>query len=158
MTVVTQSVITTVLSLLHLIDVLVCKIYHFLCYEAQLTECCGHVYYQSCVKKVKTAVADREYSFPICRRANFKTIAHHEANRAIKELLIYCPNNKEGWGKRSWTGALGGLNRHLKDSKVECRRCVLSLGYHAMRRHLTTLRSSVAVWCKPQQMWTRYPQ
>ena len=86
------------------------------------------------------------YSFPMCREANFKTIAHHEANRAIKELLIYCPNNKEGWGKHSWTGALGGLNRHLKDCKVECRKCVLSLGYHAMRRHLTTLRSSVAVW------------
>ena len=119
-------------------DRLICKICHFPCYEAQLTECCGHVYCQSCGDKVKI-VADREYSCPMCREANFKTIAHHEANRAIKELLIYCPNNKEERGKCSWTGPLGGLNRHLKDCKVECRRCGLSLGYHAMRRHLATL-------------------
>ena len=94
-------------------DRLVYKICHFPCYETQLTECCEHVYCQSCVEKVKT-VADREYSCPMCREANFKTIAHHEANRAIKELLIYCPNNKEEWGKCSWTGALGGLNTYAE--------------------------------------------
>ena len=121
-------------------DRLVCKIFHFPCYEAQLTECCGHVYCQSCVDKMKT-VADCEYSCPMCCKTNFKTIAHHEADRTIKELLIYCPNNKEEWGncKCPWTGALGGPNRPLKDCKIECRRCGLSLGYHAMRRHLATL-------------------
>ena len=35
-------------------DRLVCKICHFPCYETQLTECCGHVYCQSCVEKEKT--------------------------------------------------------------------------------------------------------
>ena len=119
-------------------DRLVCKICQFPCSEAQLTECCGHVYCQSCVEKVKI-VADREYSCPMCREVNFKTIAHHEANRTIKELLIYCPNNKEGWGKCSWTGALRDVNSHLKNCKVKCRKCGISLGYHAMRRHLATL-------------------
>ena len=119
-------------------DRLVCNICQFPCCKTQLTECCGHVYCQPCVEKVKT-VADREYSCPMCREVNFKTIAHHEADRTIKELLIYCPNNKEGWGKCSWTGALGNINRHLKNCKVECRRCGVSLGYHAMRRHLATL-------------------
>ena len=109
-------------------DRLVCRICQFPCYKAKLTECCGHVYCQPCVQKVKTVV-DRECLCPICREPNFKTFSHHEADRTIKELLIYCPNNKEGWGKCPWTGALGGLNRHLKDCKVECRRCGLSLGY-----------------------------
>ena len=43
-------------------------------------------------------------------KVNFKTIVQHEANHKIKKLLIYGPNNKEGWGKFSWTAVLGGLN------------------------------------------------
>ena len=119
-------------------DRLVCNICQFPCYKAQLTECCGHVYCQPCVEKVKT-VANRKYLCPVCRVVDFKTIAHHEANRTIKELLIYCPNNKVERGKCSWSGALRDVNKHLKDCKVECRRCGLSAGHHAMRRHLATL-------------------
>ena len=37
------------------------------------------------------------------------------------------------------TLALRNINRHLKDCKVECRRCGVSVRYHAMRRHRATL-------------------
>ena len=73
-------------------DRLVCKICQFPCFKTQLTDCCGHVHCQLCIEKVKT-VADREHLCPMCGEANFKTIAHREADRTIKELLIYCPNN-----------------------------------------------------------------
>ena len=95
MTVVTQSVSTTVLSIFHLIDWCV-KFAFFHVMKRSLQNIAGTAIASPAgVEKEKT-VADREYSFPMCREANFKTIAHHEANRAIKELLIYCPNNKEG--------------------------------------------------------------
>ena len=116
-------------------DRLLCKICQFTCREAQLTECCGHVYCHPCLEKMKK-VADREYLCPMCRTAGFKTIAHHEANRTIKELHIYCPSNKLGRVKCSWTGTVVDVNMHLKNCKIECRRCDILLNYHPMRRHL----------------------
>ena len=116
-------------------DRLLCKICQFTCRKAQLTECCGHVYCQPCLEKMKK-VADREYLCPMCRTAAFKTIAHREADRTIKELQIYCPSNKLGRVKCSWTGALADVSLHLKNCQIECRRCSILLGYHPMRRHL----------------------
>ena len=76
---------------------------------------CSHVYCQACLYKVKT-IPGREYLCPMCRSANFKTISHHEADRTIKELKVYCPHKTEiraghimclGWGT-------GDVNRHLE--------------------------------------------
>ena len=117
-------------------DRLVCKICQLPCSKAQLSECCGHVYCQSCLYKVKT-IPGREYLCPVCRSAYFKTISHHEADRTIKELKVYCPYKRLGRGiSCAWVGALGDVNRHLRGCKIQCRRCGELLGYHSMIKHL----------------------
>ena len=118
-------------------DRLVCKICQFPCSKAQLSECCGHVYCLPCLAKVK-AIRDGDYLCPMCRAPNFKSIAHHEADRTIKELQVYCPNKVLGRGKCEWVGALGDVDKHLKECKMQCRRCGVLLGYYSMVRHLAS--------------------
>ena len=101
---------------------------------------------QPCLVKMKK-VADHEYLCPMCRTADFKTIAHHEADRTIKELHIHCPSNKLGHVKCSWTGTVVDVNMHLKDCKIERRRCGILLGYHPMRRHLAASSLFLCKYC-----------
>ena len=83
-------------------DRLVCKICQFPCREAQLTECCGHVFCKNCLTKFKSSTVV-SHACPMCRQEPFTTFPHREGDREIKMLKVYCPNKNDGCG---WTGEL----------------------------------------------------
>ncbi|XP_065900400.1 tripartite motif-containing protein 43C-like isoform X2 [Dysidea avara] len=74
-------------------DRLQCVICHFMCRDPQLTQCCGHSCCKSCLEEWKRT--NSSHACPTCRRRRVKTVAHHEADRTIKDLRVYCSNNSD---------------------------------------------------------------
>ena len=98
-------------------DRLVCKICQSPCREAQLTECCGHVFCKCCLSKLRSS-ATVSQACPTCREEPFNAFVQREADREIKALKVYCPNKKDGCG---WTGELVSIVKH--NPLQQCGRC-----------------------------------
>ena len=94
-----------------------CKICQSPCREAQLTECCGHVFCKCCLSKLRSS-ATVSQACPTCREEPFNAFAQREADREIKALKVYCPNKKDGCG---WTGELVSIVKH--NPLQQCGRC-----------------------------------
>jgi len=100
---------------------LVCKICHSPCRKAQLTTCCGQIFCESDLTKLKgSAVIDKVC--PICRSDDFKAYPQLEADREINALQVYCPNKGLGRGCL-WVGELVYLGSHLSSCEVDCDKC-----------------------------------
>ena len=78
-------------------DRLVCKICHLPCREAQMSECCGHVFCKTDLQAMKTST-NLSYSCPMCRVTPLHAYPNRAVDREIKELKVYCPNKKHGCG------------------------------------------------------------
>ena len=115
-------------------DRLVCKICQSPCHQAQLTECCGHVFCKCCLNKFRssTVLIDVSQACPMCREESFNAFAQREADREIKALKVYCPNKKDGCG---WTGELASIVGHDKVPQ-KCKRCDKCIHYSDI--HLPT--------------------
>ena len=102
------------------LDRLICKICQSPCREAQLTECCGHVFCKCCIKKLRSTTTVSQ-ACPTCRVEPFNAFAHREADREIMALKVRCPNKEDGYG---WTGELTNIVAHEPPQKCErCDKC-----------------------------------
>ena len=103
-------------------DRLQCVICHFMCRDPQLTQCCGHSCCKSCLEEWKRT--NSSHACPTCRRRRVKSVAHHEADRTIKDLRVYCSNNSGGC---PWTGPLRQVEAHLSSCDTSnIRQCYTS--------------------------------
>ena len=101
-------------------DRLVCKICHFPCREAQVTECCGYMFCKCCLIKFRSSTSISQ-ACPTCRQESFTTFPHRGDDREIKALRVNCPNVKGGCG---WTGELVSIVGHKPFQKCErCDKC-----------------------------------
>ena len=116
-------------------DRLICNICQSPCRETHGTECCGHVFCKCCLTRFRSSTAVSQ-TCPMCREESFKTFAHREADRKIKELKVRCPNKKDGCG---WTGELVNIVGHKPSQKCKrCDKCDNIIHYSDMARHLPT--------------------
>jgi len=118
-------------------DRLVCKICYLPCRDAQLTECCGHVFCKFCIMRFNSSYAV-SHACPMCRVEPFSTFPQREADREIKALKVYCPNKIDGCG---WTGELGSIVGHKRPHKRKCKKCDKCdevIHYTVMKNHETT--------------------
>ncbi len=72
-----------------------------------LTECCGQLFCDGCLKKW----LQKQKTCPHCREINFVSIKDKRMKRAIDSLKVYCPNRSKGCDKIT---ALGECNQHLE--------------------------------------------
>jgi len=127
-------------------DRLVCKICHFPCRKAQLTTCCGQIFCESDLTKLKgSTVIDKVC--PICRSDDFKAYPQLEADREINALQVYCPNKELGCGCL-WVGKLADLDSHLSSCEVGCDKCGELLPYKSFRMHIDSECPCYCQYCK----------
>ena len=124
-------------------DRLICKICHLPCREAQLSECCGHVFCKRDLEKMRASAAVT-YACPICRVEPFNTYPNRAVDREIRELHIHCVNAKDGC---TWTGELARVNEHLTKCEITCSNCQQSIHYTAMTSHITTKCPCYCQYC-----------
>ena len=92
-------------------DRVICKICHLPSREPYLSVCCGYIFCKCCMNNVKaSAIAN---VCPVCRDEEFVTVPNKQIDREIKELHIYCSNNKKDC---KWQGELSDINSHLESS------------------------------------------
>ena len=75
---------------------------------------------------------------PVCRKDQFVSFPHYQADREIKEFLIYCPNKSNGC---EWIGELNDIKRHVRNGKccdLKCSKCDETVTSNEMKSHLDT--------------------
>ena len=115
-------------------DKLMCKICQLPCREAQKSDCCGNVFCNRDLEKMKAATTV-SYACPICRTEPFKTYPDHAVDREIKGLRIYCQNKRIGCGC-NWSGTLDQIDAHLNKCEIACEHCKEVVHYTAMISHI----------------------
>ena len=127
-------------------DRLVCKICHSPCRKAQLTTCCGQIFCESDLKKLKGSTTI-EKRCPICRSNDFNAYPQLEADREINALQVYCPNKELGRGCR-WKVELANLVNHLSSCKVGCDKCGEVLPHKTYQMHIQNDCPCYCPYCK----------
>ncbi len=86
--------------------------------DPSLTECCGHNFCQSCIKRVKR----RNGACPRCKSVRVRTVNNRQLRNSIATLKIRCKHYKKnelaGCGC-NWIGTLESLERHLSEGQEE---------------------------------------
>ena len=89
--------------------------------DAQITDCCGQHFCDSCLKQSRAQRNGKRC--PHCQKTRFQNYLNKEKVREINALLVYCVHESEGC---EWVGELAAIKEHLKDNKgcghvqVEC--------------------------------------
>ncbi len=94
-----------------------------------LTECCGQLFCDGCLKKW----LQRQNTCPHCRKANFNNMVNKRMKRAIDSLKIYCPNRSKGRDKFT---TLGERNQHLEKCLFVKVKCSENCGERMLRKEL----------------------
>ncbi len=94
-----------------------------------LTECCGQLFCDGCIKKW----LQKQKTCPHCREANFNNMKDLRMKRAIDSLKIYCPNRSKGCDKIT---TLGECNQHLKKCLFVEVSCTKKCGERMLRKKL----------------------
>ena len=128
-------------------DWLICSICSFPSREPYLTGCCGQTFCKSCLEVAKKTsyIID---ACPKCHNNNFITIPHHQANKAVESLQVFCTNKKKGC---NWQGEVNTVTDHIKSSdgcKFEDLTCPNECGMYFQRQHLTNHIEDECVGCK----------
>ena len=117
-------------------DMLVCKICQYPSREPHLSACCGHTFCKSCLDGAKKATIITD-ACPMCRSEEFFTIANKQANRAVKNLRVFCTNKELGC---EWQGEVNDIVSHLQNDigcKFEEITCPNKCGKSLQRQYLT---------------------
>ncbi len=123
-------------------DDLVCPICHLVCREPQQSECCGKVFCNICVTKLKQSdyvymVHNNNPSCPNCRSEPLQCFTDKRSNRSILNLKVSCKRLKKGC---KWQGTLQEAERHSEDCDyrvIVCsNRCQKKIYRHKLKRHL----------------------
>ena len=101
--------------------------------DPNLTSCCGQHFCQVCINQIQT----NYQPCPLCKNTKFTVMLDKKQIRKVLELKVYCTMKEQGC---SWTGELGGLNRHLEDCQyvtISCTKgCGVTLQRHCMAVHI----------------------
>ncbi|XP_065901696.1 TNF receptor-associated factor 5-like [Dysidea avara] len=118
-------------------DRVVCKICHYPCRDAHLTNCCGAHFCASCLKQTRKGSAVNK-ACPMCRVEKFKVFPNKQLDREIKGLKVHCSNRKTGC---IWQGEINDFTKHVDDDcqfvDVECPSgCDTKLKRQCVKDHL----------------------
>ena len=125
---------------------------HFLCplcrhltRDPNLTSCCGQHFCQVCINRIQT----KHQPCPFCKETKFTVMLDKKQNQKVFELKVYCTMKEQGC---SWTGKLGGLNRHLNDCQYVTISCTKGCGVffqrHCLAAHIAELCPKRDFKCK----------
>ena len=118
------------------VDWLICSICSYLSREPYLSGCCGQTFCKSCLESEKKANSITE-ACPKCQNEEFVAIPHHQANKILKSLHVFCINKKKGC---EWQGEVDAVTSHLEGSnscQFEDLTCPNECGMCLQRQHLT---------------------
>ncbi len=94
-----------------------------------LTECCGQLFCEGCLKKW----LQKQKTCPHCREINFVSIKDKWMKRAIDSLKVYCPNRSKGCDKIT---TLSECNQHLEKCLFVEVSCTKKCGEIMIRKEL----------------------
>ena len=94
-----------------------------------LTECCGQLFCDGCLKKW----LQQQKTCPHCRKINFVSIKDKRIKRAIDNLKTYCPNRSKECDKIT---TLGECNQHLEKCLFVEVSCTKKCGEIMLRKEL----------------------
>ncbi len=94
-----------------------------------LTECCGQLFCDGCIKKW----LQKQKTCPHCRDVNFASIKDKRMKRVINSLKVYCPNRSKGYDKIT---TLGECNQHLEKCLFVEVSCTKKCGERMLRKEL----------------------
>ena len=89
---------------------LMCPVCLSIYQKPTLTDCCGSVF---CAQCIHLTVDKYNKACPTCGESQFNTLLDRRTERQVQGLLTTCVNKNKGC---NWTGNLGYLEKHLKDS------------------------------------------
>ncbi len=92
-----------------------------------LTECCGQLFCDGCLKKW----LQKQKTCPHCREIKFVFIKDKRMKRVIDSLKIYCPNRSKGCDKIT---TLGECNQHLEKCLFVEVSCTKKCGERMLRK------------------------
>ena len=88
----------------------ICAICHMVVRKPHLTSCCGNLFCESCIDKVKKSNGP----CPMCTDTKLATFHNKRVARILQIYRVVCPNSKESC---QWAGEL----RHLEDHLLTCK-------------------------------------
>ena len=105
-----------------LLDQIVCKICQCPSRDPYLSICCGHVFFKTCIDKVKRASSSNLSSAacPMCHNEEFPTVLNKQIDREVKSLMVLCTNKQKGC---MWKGEVRAVESHTNSCSLEMVRC-----------------------------------
>jgi len=117
-------------------DWLICSICSYPSREPYLSGCCGQTFCKSCLEGTKKANSITE-ACPKCENKEFVTIPHHQANKILKSLNVFCTNKSKGC---EWQGEVDAVTHHLESDdgcQFEDVTCPNECGMCLQRQNMT---------------------
>ncbi|XP_065920309.1 TNF receptor-associated factor 3-like [Dysidea avara] len=118
-----------------------CRICYLPSRCAQLSECCGHTFCNSCLNEMVTTSTNSS-NCPVCRFEGFKTFSNKQIDRKIRSLKVYCSNEDKGC---KWLGEVNDIQKHLDNNggcefeEVKCpKRCEMFIQRQHLADHIET--------------------
>ena len=86
-----------------------CPICNLILRDPYQSKCCGISFCHTCSEQIQ----DKHKPCPTCREVNFEVFPNKGLKRSLNQLHIFCTHSKAGC---RWTGELGELQNHLRES------------------------------------------
>ena len=117
-------------------DDLVCPICQLVCRDPQQSQCCGKIYCQICVTRLKKC--NELAQCPNCRQWLFEVFADKRSKRSIANLKVFCTRKEKGC---DWQGTVDQAETHgtaeCSYRVVKCS-CGKKLRHYKLDTHITT--------------------
>jgi len=115
-------------------DWLMCNICQYPSKEPYVTDCCGNTFCKSCLDCVSRATTITN-ACPICRKEEFGTFPHKQADRTVRSLRVFCTNKEKGC---EWQGEVNDIINHFDGCQFEEVTCSNDCGKCLQRQYLTS--------------------
>ena len=107
-----------------------CPICQLILRDPHIVDCCGYKYCNQCITRISNA----NKPCPMCQAKDFRTMQERQLQRKISDLIICCPEKKQGC---PWTGEIRNLDNHLSSiCAYMVISCPLECGEDFQRIHL----------------------
>ena len=118
-------------------DDLVCPICQLVCKDPQQSQCCGKIFCQICVTRLKKT-NELSAQCPNCRQCPFEVFADKRSKRSIANLKVFCTRQEKGC---DWQGTVDQAETHSTSEcsyrVVKCS-CGKKLRHYKLDKHVTT--------------------
>ena len=120
-------------------DDLVCPICQLVCRDPQQSQCCGKIFCQICVTRLKKT-NELSAQCPNCRQCPFEVFADKRSKRSIANLNVFCTRQEKGC---DWEGTVDQAETHSTSEcshrVVKCSNsCGKKLRHYELDKHNTT--------------------